>query len=69
MQPTQQPVQAIPATVQNPAVVAQAQQKPIVGQPESGQPVKRKPTKWWIWVVIAIVIIGGVTWAYFQFLN
>jgi len=63
MQQTQQPVQAKP-------VVVQAQQKPVIGQTtQIGQPVKKKPTRWWIGVIVAIIVIGGVIWAYFQFLN
>ena len=69
MQPIQQPVQAKPAAIQNPAVIAQTQQKPVAAQPvQLGQAVK-KPSKWWIWVIVAIIIIGGGIWAYFQFLN
>ena len=78
MQPTQQPVQATPATTQKPAATAQAQQKPAVGQQaqpvagkpvQPGQPVKKKPSKWWIWVIIAVIVVGGGVWAYFQFLR
>ena len=74
MQPTQQPVQATPATTQKPVATAQAQQKPAVGQQaqpvagkpvQPGQPVKKKPSKWWIWVIIAVIVVGGGVWAYF----
>ena len=69
MQSTQQPAQAKPVIVQNPTVTVQTQQ-PVAGQPvQPGQPVKKKPTRWWILVIVAIVIIGGGIWAYFQFLN
>lgn len=78
MEPTQQPVQAKPAVVQQPVATAQTQQKPVAGkvaqpvkpgQPtQPGQPIKKKPSKWWIWVLVAAVIIGGGIFAYFQFL-
>ncbi|MCK5624563.1 hypothetical protein KAI04_01855 [Candidatus Pacearchaeota archaeon] len=64
MQPTQQPVQTKPAIVQT-------QQKPVVTQPiQPGQvpTIKKKPTRWWIWLIIAIFVIGGGVLAYFQFL-
>jgi len=69
MQPIQQPVQAKPAAIQNSVVTAQTQQKPIAGQLVQPEQPAKKPSKWWIWVIVAIVIIGGGIWAYFQFLN
>ncbi len=77
MQPTQQPVQTKQAPVQKP--VQTTQQKPGVGtttqpagsgQPvQQGQQVQKKPSKWWIWVLIAVVVVAGGIWAYFQFLR
>jgi len=72
MQPTQQPVQTKPATVQKPVATVQAQQKPVAGQPvqpgQAVQPLKKKPKKWWIWLIVAVLVIGGGIFAYFQFL-
>ncbi len=80
MQQAQQPVQAQPAAVQaKPAV--QATQKPTAaklgqpqpvtqpGQAQTGQPVKKKPKRWWIWVIVAAILIGGGVLIYFQFLR
>jgi len=76
MEPIQQPVQAKPVAVQKPVATVQAQQKPVAGQQtqpvkpgQAVQPVKKKPKKWWIWVVVAVLVIGGGIWAYFQFLR
>jgi len=77
MEPTQQPVQTKPATVQKPVATVPAQQKPVAGQQaqpvakpgQAVQPVKKKPKKWWIWVIVAVLVIGGGIWAYFQFLR
>ncbi len=63
METTQQPVQA------KPAVTAQVQKTPSPVQSSTGVPVKKKPSKWWIWVIIGIVVIGGGIFAYFQFLR
>ena len=63
-----QPVKAKPATVQEqkkPVAGQQTQPAAKPGQPE--QPVKK--SKWWMCVLIAVVVIGGVIWAYFQFLR
>ena len=63
-QQAQQPVQAKSVT-QKPASTVQAQQKPGVGktaQPikpgQAAQPVK-KPSKWWLWVIVIIVSLGA----------
>jgi len=62
MQPTQQPVQG------EPVATAQVQQKPVGEQSVQPEQVIKKPSRWWIWVIVAAVIIGGGIWAYFQFL-
>ena len=74
MQQTQQPVQAKPAVVPAKPVVAQ---KPVAGQVaqpvvkpgQVAQPIKKKPKKWWIWLIVAVLVIGGGIFAYFQFLS
>lgn len=76
MQSEQQPVQANPAVIQKPVSTVQTQQKPIVKQVvqpvkpgQVAQPVSKKPKRWWIFLLVAIFIIGGGIWAYFQFLS
>jgi len=64
MESAQQPVQAKPAATE------QVQKTPSPVQPSNtGTTIKKKPSKWWIWVIIAVVVIGGGIWAYFQFLR
>jgi len=40
-----------------------------IQQPQGAQmqPVKKKGSKWLIWLIIALVVIGGVVGSYFLF--
>lgn len=60
-QPVQvEPVVTQPVTAQNP-VVGQVQQNPVAGQ----QPVKKK-SKWWLWVIIGVVVVAAGILAYLK---
>ena len=54
-QPTTPPQGAQP-TIQQPAQAAVPAGQQPVQQP--GQPPVKKKSKWWIWLIVAVVIIG-----------
>ena len=47
----------------------QVQQKPDVSKQEMQEPVRKK-SKWWLWLIIALIVLGGVGAAvYFLFIR
>lgn len=57
-QPTAQP--AVQPTAQQPVPAA----VPAAQQPVAQPPVKKK-SKWWIWLIVAVVVIGVAVGLYF----
>ncbi len=62
-------------TTQSPVSKNSSVDNKVLGVPSpepsatAGQISKKKPSKWWIWmIVVGIVVIGGI-FAYFQFLE
>ena len=67
-QPTQQGTQPT-GTAQVPKTAQPVQPQPQPAQTAAQpQPVKKK-SKWWIWLIIALVVIGAAIASYFIFIK